>query len=58
MIRFADASAPCQDECEDQELSSYYKVDLLVDRMELTVEKATTTTCSTGLGMYGEDQCL
>ena len=40
MIGFADASAPCQDECEDQELSSYYKVDLLVDMMELTGEKA------------------
>ena len=40
MIVVADASAPCQDECEDQELSSCYKVDLLVYKMELTGEKA------------------
>ena len=40
MIGVADASAPCQDECEDQELSSCYEVDLLVYKMELTGEKA------------------
>ena len=48
-------SQPCQDELEDQELSSC-KVDMLADKMELKVEKA-DNDAQYGTGMFETNAC-